>query len=407
MYKNYIKQLSILVNNSVIGSAASYILTINLANYLGATSFGLYSYILIVATIIQVLVIYATDISAPTMAAGGADHQRIYNKIITFRCVIFVLVIIILLLWPSVEFTILLGILALSISAINLSFFSEIKRQNTKYSFIYMIERLLYVALVFTLIFINYLQLIHVFIIYFTVTFISLGVQYNLYSDNLKNYSVPKIKNLTVILYHNLPLVLITLSSFAYGGISRIILEDKLGLQPLGIFSAGMQLTALISIFQAQVDRVWRLPLFSALVDRELPVLWRQIYSYLFLTTLPVIVLAIFTYLYGGGIVSLLFIQEYGPLKELMPQFSLFFILINVNALLAILWIGFGARNEYLFISVFFGLAVLSILKMLPSTVQLSEIVMVILSVQALQTIVSIIRLSFIYRAVFRSASPT
>jgi O-antigen/teichoic acid export membrane protein len=389
-----IRQLAILTNNNAIGAAASYFLTIYLANHLGAEGFGKYSYILVVSAISTIFINYSTDQTASTMAAKKIGVQHIFNLIMTVRIIFFVLSLVFVSIWFYSKPNIIYGVFCLNISSLNMGYLYEIKEKNTKYSFVYLLERISYIIIVLLALQLKGQHIGTIFFIYMIVTSASLFFQCVHFSSILKNYSIAKVEEIKQLLSKNFYLVIIALSSYVYGGISRIVIENKLGMEMLGIFSSGMQITSLITIFQAQVDRVWRLPIYNSLADKNMKEIKNQILNYVKTSTLPSVFFFVVVALFGAYLVRIFFNSSYAKLAEVLPYISFFFVLINLNSLSAILWIGLHALKEYLLISVVFSIVLLLVLYLIPVNCDLKVFILSILSVQALSIIYSFFRLS-------------
>jgi PST family polysaccharide transporter len=390
------KQLALLTNNSLIGSAASYFLSIYLANKLGTEKFGLYSYILVVSSISVIFINWASDQTAPSYFSEGKSKSEIFNIVLTSRLLVSFIVTIFLLFWKEIDVFVFAAVLVINVSAFNLSFLFEISAKNTLYSFVYMVERLFYVFLVFTLFFLGHEDLEYVIGSYLIVTLVSLGVQY-LYLErkSLFTYKQPRPFDLFVYFKKNVPFVIISLSAFVYGGISRLFIGDKLGMSALGVFSSGMQITVLASIFQAQVERIWRVPLFVSFSECDKVKIKTNVWSFIKLSTFPSFLVAIVFALFSNQIVEVLFSKEYKILGSVLPVISLFFVTINLTSLLTICWFALKKSKEYLIISGMISLVLVGILYILPSTATLAEYVLSILLCQVGLIIYSSMRIYY------------
>ena len=300
---------------------------------------------------------------------------------------------VILILWKWNEPVVLFGALIINLSSFNTSYYHEINRDNTKYAVIYLFERLLYVLIIVAVNLVSQVNIVTILLVYFFIVSLSLFVQFWRYRFYIRNYSISTPKNLWQGISSNLPLVIIAISTYAYGGLSRLIIEDKIGLSALGIFSSGMQLTVVATIFLAQIERVWRIPLFDSLEKRNGLLFYKTIKEWLIYSTLPISIGALFVYLFRGLIVDLLFGPEYEELKSLLPYISLFFITISLLSLVNNCWVGLNKYREFLIISVVFSLILLFVLYLLPSSITLNEYIIVILSVQVSLLAFSVVRI--------------
>ena len=389
-------QLALLTNNSLIGSAASYFLTIYLANTFGTEKFGLYSYILIVSSISVIFINWEADKTAPSYFSEGKSKSEIFNIVLTSRILVSFLVTIFLFFWKQVDLFVFATVLVINLSAFNLSFLFEISAKNTLYSFVYMIERLFYVFLVITLFFFGNEDIEYVIGSYLIVTLVSLGVQY-LYFERkyLFAYKQPSPFDLFEYFKKNVSFVIISFSAFFYGGISRLFIGDKLGMSALGVFSSGMQITVLASIFQAQVERIWRVPLYDSFSACDKVKIKSNVWSFIKLSTFPSFLVAIVFALFSNQIVEVLFSKEYKILGSVLPVISLFFVTINLTSLITICWFALKKSSEYLITSGLVSLILVGILYILPSSATLAEYVISILLCQVSLIIYSTIRIYY------------
>lgn len=359
-------QLFFLTKNGLIGSAVSYFLTLTLARHLGPTEFGRYSYILIIGSIASVLVSFSTDNTAPVLFAHTKDNSAVIGSVYTVRVALFGFVMLCLPWAYRVDPALAVGVAAIAAFSLNFGFFYECTGSAVRYSYIYLVERIVYVSAVLLVLFRGDVSVSRIFEILLLVTGASCAWQ--LYSNRaaLKNVELLDARALGRILKDNLYLVLIALATFVYGGFSRLIFENRFGLKELGIYSAGWQLTTLVTLFQAQADRLWRVKLSSALLNGDLQSFTKHVKSYLVLTTLPVTLVSLLIYLVAPQLIGLIFGEQYFLLLRLMPIFCLYFPIINLHGLSVILWIGLGNRAEYLATSLIASAAFIAMLLVLP-----------------------------------------
>lgn len=385
-------QLLFLTKNGVIGAAASYFLTLTLAKHLGPTEFGRYSYILIIGSIASVLVSFSTDSTAPVLFAHKRDKNAVISAVYSVRLAFFLLILIALPFAYYFDPALALGVLAIAAFSLNLGFFYEFSGLAVLYSYIYLVERIIYVLLVLCLVFLGNANVPRIFGFLLLVTAASCAWQWYSNVIYLKKFKLVDLREFGQILESNIFLVLIGLAAFAYGGYSRLIFQNKFGLAELGIYSAGWQLTTAITLFQAQVDRLWRLKLSSALLQGDLTCFADHVKSYLLLTTLPVVAFGLLVYLFTPQLIGLLFGEKYMLLLKLMPVFCLYFPIINLHGLSVMLWIGLGNRTEYLLVSFFVCIAFIALLLALPPRLGLPKFALVVVCTHGLSVVYLLLR---------------
>ncbi len=385
-----LKQLAMLTQNSALGSAASYFLTITLASNLGPTWFGEYSYILIWGTIAGVLINFETDRTAPGIFVIESSYSAVLGKVLSTRLLIFFIILLIGLLCAFLNLIFSFGVICLAFGSLNFGFLYEIQHKNISYSYIYLIERLSYVSIGFGLIYFDKMSLLLIYTAFISTTLLSICFQI------FQNYELIRTIRLRldyvwVTLKNNVLLILISFSTYVYGGFSRLILEEKLGMEELGVFSAGWQIIIAATLFQAQVTRVWRIKLTKMLVDKNKNGFYNNIQGYLLLSTIPISALAFCIYIFTPKLVALLFSLEYNMLNDIIPVLCIYFVIINLDSLAVILWIGIGSRRQYLYINIAVTILLVLGLYILPNTLGLVWYAIMIVGAHGLSVFIQLL----------------
>ena len=405
-YRKIISELFSLTGLNILAAGLSYLITISIANYLGPNDFGIYSYILLWGGMASLVIIFATESTIPVQYAITNDKQSVFNSTQTTK-------LIFLLVWVASIFLfsrftdlgqiisknpeVIIGLIALTLANFRVWEFYEISKKNIRYAKIYFIERMFYLSLVGFLLYTHSLDILTIFSCLLVATLCSLLFQIKDNFNLIKNFGIENIQNVYMVVKENLPLVLIQLSTFAYGGFSRVILENKLGMEQLGIYSAGWQIILIITIFQGQVVRVWRSDLSNALINKKRGDIKHLISSYLLFSTLPVFMFAIFISFFSYEIVNIMFTDEYILLATLLPIFSSYFLFINLDSLAKILWVSIGNRMKYLKISLFFSIMLLFILQSIPSNANLELFALSVVFIHGCSVIILLLVFYFKY----------
>ena len=391
----FLKQLLVLTKNSFLVSFASYWLTIYLANHMQAGQFGLYSYILALGSMLGIFVNFATDLRAPKLKAENLSCHKIASLTLSVRClmlvVVFFSIVFVSILFRK-SFIIPFGIVCLLLASLNLSFLFEVKGQTIRYSYIYLAERAFYIVLILGVLQIFPVDLFLIFFVYFLTSMISIAVQGCSQWDELRSFSIPKFRELIGLLKNNVALMLILASEFVYGGVSRLIFEYKFGINELAIFSLGMQIAAAITLFQSQVEKVFRLKIITAIESRNSQI-FDIVFQYLMMTTLPILIIASLLSYWSNEIVGFLFVKEYSSLANEFYLFTLFFIINNINSLVTMCWIAINKQKELYLLTVTFAFILFVLLMLLPVRVGMFGFIVTILSIQALYFSYSAFRL--------------
>ena len=385
---NAFKSLFILTKNSSIVATLSYILTITIANVLGPKDFGIYSMVFIVTAIFSIFINYETDRTAAIQSVHTKDNSAVLKEILGARVLVLALSIIGLLLYTMIGNYMALYVICMIIGGLNLGFYYEINSRNESYSYIYLFQRLLYVGAVFIVVYLGKLNLNIIFSLFILSTLLSLIYQYYGIRNILKKIYKINWNKVKKIFIKNISLVIVALSLFSYGGFSRLILEDSLGLEKLGIYSAGWQLITIATVFQSQVNKVWRLKMSSAVANVSRGQLMALLKSYFIFATVPIIILAIMMGMFSNFIVNTLYTSAYSELIYLLPVLSIYLVVINFTGLAGILWVALGKNSIYMLINIIFSILLLSILLLLPKNTELVGFALSTIVVQSFMVLV-------------------
>ncbi len=333
-----------------------------LANQFGPAEFGVYSQALIYASLFSIIINFGTEQTASADMAAYKNSVETMSCFTWLRLIMFGISSIVAYLILSEDGFLLYFVFALALTNFNLSFYYEIRKENSRYSYIHLIERIVYISGAFVLIGFDIISLEYIFMLYAAATIMSLLFQLQdsrvLTSIRMKGL----FRRITLVAQHNLPLVITGLAVFTFGGISRIVMDSKLGTETLGIYSAGWQMVTIASIYQAQVVRVWRLQISKAIKEKNIIEFFDFVKTYLIFSVVPICLLAIFFWLSSDWIVRLIFIEEYASLATLLPTFGVLIVVISISGLAEICWIASGKTMIYMVAAVFYGLLLLTIL---------------------------------------------
>ena len=133
----------------------------------------------------------------------------------------------------------------------------------------------------------------------------------------------------------------------------------------MGIYSAGWYAIMLITIFQAQVTKVWRLKISDSLINRT-GGLKPVIKKYFYFSTIPVCILSTALILFAPAIVDFLFIEDYKILSSLLPVFACYFVIINLHTLTTIFWVSIGDKKEFLLTNLISSISLIIVLVYFP-----------------------------------------
>jgi O-antigen/teichoic acid export membrane protein len=371
-HNSALKRLSLLVKNSIIGGALSYALTTALARTFGPDTFGYYSYILILGGIMSTLVSFSTENTGPVEFSRSGNLKATAQSIYALRVALFLCATGVLAIIYRFDLTIVFGVLAVSLASLNLGLIYDCDGRFVTFSYLQLVERMLYVAAAFLLILTGFADVVSVFLAYLVFSLLSLSVQWWAHRALFQGMSSVAPGEVFRLLKENAALTFTNFAVLGLGGFSRLILESRRGFALLGIYSAAWQLTMIATLFQSQVSRLWRVSLSSAVVTADRSALRKSLKSYILLTTLPMVGFSIVTALFAPHLTALLFGQQYEAVAEILPIFSMYYPIVNLDGLAAILWIASGRRFEYMIVMTIASVLLLGSFWLIPQHLDLS-----------------------------------
>lgn len=326
-------ELRVLTVLHVAAAGLSYASTIALAHYLGVEDFGRYTYILVVASLFEQFVSFGSAVVAVRQYSQvGASYlpNLLFAKLANYS-VVFAAALIIGA-WTGDEIYLFAVLLAL----IGFSFASnfECLRQNRTYSVIYVVERFAFSLVVLAALALNVpggLQFI-------LGSLIVIQIASLLYQWRRSGAIRPLIELGVVarIYREGAAAVVFGISKFAYGGFTRLFIFNAIGATAAGEFAAAWQFLVLSTLYFAQVERAWRMPLVLSIRDRDEATFHKRVFELFFFLVLPAMVAATIFWYFGEAIVLLMFPDEFALAGQLMPYIGVYFIIaaLDVGAVL-------------------------------------------------------------------------
>lgn len=391
--------LIVMSKNNTIVAALSYFLTVTLANYLGPEQFGIYSHALITASVASIFINFSTDQTAAILHSHSRDSREVFSSIFLIRTVLAILVFAILPCFYSDDLVLLAFIYCLVFANFNLAFLYEIHRRNERYSYIYLLERTAYIGLAFLLIHLKYLKLSYLFGLLLSFNVASILFQLIDNKDMFRLDQKMPFSIMLNILKENFPLVVIAISAYSFGGFSRLIFEGSHGSEMFGIYSAGLQLVSIGTIFQGQVSRLWRAPISDSMRTLDSKRLYRTIQSYVLHSTLPMLFMCCIFMFMPDMIIALLFTDRYADLITILPLLGMYLVVINMLGLLDMLWISLGRRWIYMLTYLIFSAMLLGFLWVYSPRMSMFQFVATTVTFHFLTAVV----LAIIWLRIFRS----
>mgnify|MGYP006073187493 CR=1 FL=1 len=388
------KEISISTIINIVIAGFIFFLNIKIANELGTNNFGQYHYLISIASIFTIFINFGTDRIASFNYLNLKNIQKVFNYVTSIRLVFFLLSLIITLIFFKSKLLIL-AIIALNLQCFNFGFVYEINVKNANFSIIFFIEKIFYLTLIIQSIFFNNISVEFILLSIIISSSISLSIQSYLNKDLIHSFKLNLLQVFDKSLFKNLNITLIFFSEYAYGGISKIFIQDKMDFESLGLFSAGMQLILIISIFQTQIVKVLRPIIFESQRTNKKEFI-NAIKKYFIFSSLPIILFSFIFYFISPYFIELLYDNQYLGIIDIVLELSIYAFLINIKSLVGILYIGFDKTFRFMIISVFFSIVLLLLFYFAPDGLSLNSYFFIILTVQIVNYVFLLIDSYFI-----------
>jgi len=351
-----------MTKNASIISIISFLTTVAIARFIGPAEFGAYVNMLIISSIIMVLTLFGTDQTAALLRARNVEISQIFKITHAIRLFIGIVVILLcsIIFKDNPLFT--LYILALSIPNYSFGYIYEITHKQVRFSYIQNIEKLTYLISVIVMIYLEVLTLSSLILFYGMVASISVIFQYFEVRNNFRLGNGSTSIGFKEILKINFPLVIVSLIALQYGSVNRLFLEDSLGTEALGIYSASWQLVMIGTVYQSLINRLWRPELSESIEKKNLNQFINSLVRYFLLGILPLAIAGVLLSVFGDNIISVLFDERFYATKQIIPYVALYIPIIGAVAIVDLVWISTGRTYTYLLLSSFFSMMIIFIL---------------------------------------------
>lgn len=346
-----IKGLNLLkeISSSTILSACTSILAFGLNLYIARLfeidQYGRYELLISIATVLSLLILYGSDTLLSKLFSNGLTEQQLYNRTITQKLISFFLILTAIIFIKS---EIALAFISINISCFNLGWLFEIRRKNSRFALIQFIEKVIHVLIILLLYNFFDLSINLLLISLLCANLLSVGYQHLANKELIKGFNLDwyckkDLINATLI-------VIISLFEYFNSGIAKLIISEKLSLEEVAIYSQGIKLLVIITIFQSQIQKIFR-PILFELKSRSFKEL---IKPYIFYSTLPAIFFGYCVYLIFPYYLNLL-PQSYTQAIGFSFPLAIFFVIVNIHALFKILYIKFDEIGKELSITLIMG----------------------------------------------------
>ena len=376
-YQNRISELekSPTFNNIVgltifnaIGGLVVMLTNVKIANVLGASLYGLFSYYLAIGEVGQNFVRYGRS---KTMTRDLIQLPLKYDSLIanTFiigllNIIIYLIVVISLSSYLSLDITIptILLLLAPCIGSIDFQPVYEALKEMSWHSIYLLIQKVLFLLTIWSYLFfrgvpsVNYLGVVlflsWIIIVVLQFKEIIIGQKISIF----KNVSLMSIR---MLYKDNFIIALSCMTAVAFGPLIRLILRNYSDTQSVGVYSAGMQIFLISQFFLHQISRVGN-PLMAEAGKPECSKEERKKFcnKYFLMMLIGTIPFAIPLILFPNQITTLFFSQEYEDLGIYLPLFGVYLLSLSLGVVYAQFLI--SMRKDKTYFIIFVGTALIT-----------------------------------------------
>lgn len=341
-------------------SGLSYVTNLLLANSMGPESFGQYTYALVLGTLFgQAVVFGSTETGIRLKTNYGAEAL---DWILTARIVNFLLVLIgaVTAYLINSEEAVLFA-LVVTLNSLSFATQYEAHGRNVRYASVFLVERILITLFIwFGILFLDSHLMAWVFGTMALFQGASLFFQY---IENRTTKISFQCKGLFNVYKEGLFVLVFSLSKFAFGGVTRLLIFNQLGGERMGIFAAAWQFVPLSTLYFAQTTRTWRLRITEALRDGDSYEFSQNLKALTLFVMVPSLLAAIVFWVFGHTIIGLLLTSEYRDAGPLMQYIGAYFLVVGFDSVIVLLAIAKSkAMLAGMIYLVFGGLTILACL---------------------------------------------
>lgn len=326
---------------SGLGGIVLMLTNIKVANVLGASLYGFYSYYLAIGEVGQYFVRYGRH---KTMTRDLIQHSEVFDGLISNTLVLglinvlIVLVVVVVLAKPldiSITVASLLLILSPCIGSIDFQPVYESLRQMSWHSIYLLIQRFFFLIAFWAYIIIwGKPSLLYLGVMLLASWLIIVLLQYKeiIIGLGIKIKEEVSLSNIWGLYKSNFLIALSCMVGVAFGPALRLILKDYVSAEAVGIYSAGMQIYLISQFLMHQVSRVGN-PMMAEAGKADCLISDRRklVNKYLIIMLISAMPFALAMCVCPKTITSFCFTAEYAELSSYLPYFGMFLAALSVG----------------------------------------------------------------------------
>jgi len=257
----------------------------------------------------------------------------------------------------------------------------EIRSRNVVFARILFVEKVALLLFCFFYLKFNSIDMV-IYLAYFVSASISLGLQFlvlDVKRPTLSNFQGEVIRSY----FSRYWAIYLTLASqVAYGHVSRVVIEAKLGILAFAGVSLALQIVYALKIVQTQLDRHLRPKVAEIIHASDQNAIRELTLNYVRLYLLPLSVACIFLYVFSDEIVLLLFGSKWEITSVYLRYLSPLVITIAILRYLDIFVVALELGRANLIINVFAAVVLISLLAQFPVGGEAKVYLLTIVAVQ-------------------------
>ena len=356
---------------NAIGGFCVIITQIKLANYLGASIYGIYSYCLAIGEVGAVFVRYGRN---KTMLRDLVQYPEKRDSLVVSTFFISIINLAIFMgvtfachnsLDIEVNWTYFLLILSPCLISLSLEPLYESLRMMSWSAIYTLLQKFIFLAVIWILLFsqIN-VSLFEISIIVVTSWLLVYALEYYEIITQLRINFIAKVRftELKNLYRENFVIFLSCVTGVAFGPLLRMILNNYTDSTSVGIYAAALQIYHMCLFLNTQIGRVGN-PMMAQACRQDVPMFIRRrkVLIYLFVMLLTAMPFALPMLIFPRQITNMFFSIEYTSIANYLPILALYLIAISIGVVFMQFLISMRKDKLYFFIFITSALTTLLI----------------------------------------------
>ena len=370
-HENAIKNILGLTIFNALGGLLIMVTNVKLANVMGASLFGIYSYYLAIGEVGSQFVRYGRE---KTMLRELIQNPENRDSLIThtvwleiLNLTLFVLVAVVSCNWLDARLSWSYLLLIITPCLISLDFMPvyESFRLMSWHSIYYLIQKVLFLAGIWSvLLFTHTISLINAAIVLATSWLVIIFMQYKeiIGQSGINLFVGVKVRNLAELYKKGFAIALCCVIGVAFGPMIRLIMNHYTDTASVGLYAACLQLATIAKFFLMQVGRVGNPKMAEICMPKHTKLSKRNfLKKYSLSMILCVSIFAIPMFFAPNWMVNILFTDEYAEISQALPIYAVYLFVSALGFVFNQFLISMRADSIYMYIYSFSAVVSLAI----------------------------------------------